>query len=239
LLFMHGWAYDASIWTALRQQLDAWPQAVWDAGYFGTAIRPVVQGPVVLVGHSLGFLRSLRYDTAAHCVARVAVNGFARFCVGSDYAQGVPPRMVDRMIARLSEQPLAVVQDFRARCGDPSLPGTTCLEPLLRDLQVLRAEDQRGVLRDQALPLLALAGGQDPIVPPAMTGACFGAAETRWLAEGGHLLPLTAPQWCAARMEEFLRALPGACNPTSSTTSAARTNADTDTDTNANAGARP
>ncbi|OFS27399.1 hypothetical protein HMPREF3069_33425 [Achromobacter xylosoxidans] len=55
------------------------------------------------------------------------------------------------------------------------------------------------------MPLLALAGTADPIAPAAMTTAGFGAAaELHWRDGGGHLLPLTDPDWCAQRIRAFL-----------------------------------
>lgn len=53
------------------------------------------------------------------------------------------------------------------------------------------------------LRLLALAGRRDPIVPPALTGACFPASVITWHDEAGHLLPRTHPQWCAAHLRAF------------------------------------
>jgi pimeloyl-[acyl-carrier protein] methyl ester esterase len=213
LLFLHGWAYDASFWTPLREQLADWPQAAWDAGYFGTPAAPMPRGPVVLIGHSLGFLLSLGHELQPQCVARVAVNGFARFCAGPDYPQGIAPRMVERMMARLGGDPPALLRDFRARCGDAAPAGTPDPESLLQGLQMLRSEDRRAELRADTLPLLALAGAQDPIVPPAMTADAFDAPALRWQEDGGHLLPATAPAWCADRIRAFLLA---ALDPASS-----------------------
>jgi pimeloyl-[acyl-carrier protein] methyl ester esterase len=207
LLFLHGWAYDASFWTPLRELLAEWPQAAWEAGYFGAPAAPMPRGPVVLIGHSLGFLLSLGHELQQQCVARVAVNGFARFCAGPDYPHGIAPRMVERMMARLGGDPLALLRDFRARCGDASPAGIPDPGRLLRGLQLLRSEDRRAALRADTLPLLALAGGQDPIVPPAMTTDAFDTPAIRWLEEGGHLLPATAPAWCAERVREFLLAV--------------------------------
>ncbi|MDQ2105428.1 alpha/beta fold hydrolase, partial [Azospirillum isscasi] len=56
-------------------------------------------------------------------------------------------------------------------------------------------------------PALALAGAQDPIVPPAMTEQALSGIDTAWHPEGGHLLPLTAPGWCAERIAAFAAGL--------------------------------
>lgn len=234
LLFVHGWAFDASVWTPLRAALGDWPQAVYDAGYFGageaaagsrsvtgpvmdSVISPVASpagdlviatdtGPVIAIGHSLGVMRLLR-DLPSNCVGVVSINGFPRFSAAPDFDAGVPRRMLDRMMKRLSADPAAVVQDFRARCGEASALGEPRLAPLARDLERLRDDDQRSALAALAVPLLILAGKEDPIVPPAMTQAAFGGRvgdERHDLEHGGHLLPVSAAPWCARHIAGFI-----------------------------------
>lgn len=231
LLFVHGWAFDASVWTPLRAELGDWPHEVADAGYFGAAqspataigrvIDPVVghvadpaigrvmdpaTGPVIAIGHSMGVLRLLR-DLPSHCVGLVSINGFPRFGAAPDFDAGVPRRMLDRMLKRLSTDPTAVLQDFRERCGDASAFGEPRLQPLARDLEALRDEDQRHALAALPVPLLILAGLDDPIVPAAMTQAAFGGRlgdERHDLEHGGHLLPVSAAPWCARHIAGFI-----------------------------------
>jgi len=210
LLFVHGWAFDTSVWTPLRAALGDWPQAVTDAGYFGAGeaaagSRPVT-GPVIAIGHSLGVMRLLR-DLPSNCVGVVSINGFPRFSAAPDFDAGVPRRMLDRMMKRLSADPAAVVQDFRVRCGEASALGEPRLEPLARDLERLRDDDQRSALAALPVPLLILAGEEDPIVPPAMTQAAFGGRvgdERHDLEHGGHLLPVSDAPWCARHIAGFI-----------------------------------
>lgn len=207
LLFVHGWAFDASVWTPLRAELGDWPHEVADAGYFGAAQSPAAgTGPVIAIGHSMGVLRLLR-DLPPNCVGLVSINGFPRFGAAPDFDAGVPRRMLDRMLKRLSTDPTAVLQDFRERCGDASAFGEPHLEPLARDLQALRDEDQRHALAALPVPLLILAGQDDPIVPAAMTQAAFGGRlgdERHDLEHGGHLLPVSAAPWCARHIAGFI-----------------------------------
>ncbi|MOA40119.1 Alpha/beta hydrolase family protein [compost metagenome] len=115
--------------------------------------------------------------------------------------------MLDRMMKRLSADPTAVLQDFRERCGDASAFGAPNLQPLARDLQALRDDDQRDALAALPVPLLILAGLDDPIVPPAMTQAAFGGRlgdERHDLEHGGHLLPVSAAPWCARHIAGFI-----------------------------------
>ncbi|WP_447920788.1 alpha/beta fold hydrolase [Achromobacter aegrifaciens] len=209
LLFVHGWAFDASVWAPLRDELQEWPQAVFDAGYFGPAQEPGINGPVIAIGHSLGVLRLLR-ELPQDCLGLVSINGFARFAAGPGFEAGVAPRMLDRMSKRLSTDPTAVLRDFRLRCGDESALGETRLAPLARDLQALRDEDRRDALAALPVPLLVLAGADDPIVPTPMTQAGFAGlagAEIHGREGGGHLLPVSDAPWCAARIRAFISRL--------------------------------
>jgi pimeloyl-[acyl-carrier protein] methyl ester esterase len=210
LLFVHGWAFDASVWTRLRAELDDWPQAVFDAGYFGPARDPGIAGPVVAIGHSMGVLRLLG-RLPQDCRGLVSINGFPRFAAGPGFEAGVPARMLDRMATRLSTDPMAVLRDFRQRCGAAGPFGGPLGEPraeaLGRDLQALRDDDRRAALAALEAPLLVLAGEADPIVPAPMTRAAYAGRppdDLRWREGGGHLLPVSDAPWCAAQIRAFL-----------------------------------
>ncbi|NYT76441.1 alpha/beta hydrolase [Alcaligenaceae bacterium] len=209
LLFAHGWALDRSMWSALRAALPAWPQNASDAGYFGDARHAEHQGPVIVVGHSLGFLQALSY-LPPDCVGLVAINGFTRFCAAPDYEDGVPNRLVDRMLSRLPTHTHDVVQAFRARCDLDMPPTPPHPERLLHDLKLLRHADGRQAAAAIALPLLVLAGRCDTVVSPAMTRASFaGARHARvfWHDEARHMLPASHPEWCARHIDEFVNAV--------------------------------
>lgn len=215
LLFVHGWGFDASIWDPLRSalaELGGWPHAAADAGYFRQPADPVtpamaaVHDRVLAIGHSYGVMRLLG-DLPAQCAGFVAINGFTRFAAASDFPEGTPVRLLDRMLARLSTHTAAVVNDFRARCGAAATQAPAQLAPLLADLRALRDGDRRQVLEQPFPPLLVLAGSVDPIVPAAMTRAAFRDTEPLWREDAGHLLPLTDPAWCAARIRDFLETL--------------------------------
>ncbi|MCT2559317.1 alpha/beta hydrolase [Tsuneonella sp. YG55] len=205
LLFMHGWGFDASIWSGVVRHLGRFDCRMADRGYFGAPITVESDGPCVVVGHSLGAMHWLA-DLPEGCRGMVAVNGFDRFVEGDDFP-GVPRRPLDRMIARLPQAPAQVVTDFRTRCGAEAVAGTPELAPLLADLELLRDGD----FRDAAggLPVLSLQGANDPLLPDTMRGAIFAKASvTRMTCENaGHLLPLEAPEWTANAIADFARAV--------------------------------
>ena len=134
----------------------------------------------------------------------MAINGFTRFTAAPDFPHGVPDRLLTRMLARLAADPAAGVAEFRARCGGvPDQAGPLRPDRLHDGLLRLREQDARCRLRSSGLRVLALAGGLDRIATPAMTRDCFDAATTRWRPAGGHLLPLTDPDWCAEQLRAF------------------------------------
>ena len=82
---------------------------------------------------------------------------------------------------------------------------------LLQGLSWLRdwdaRQDETGPNRE---PILALSGGQDPILPEGMDEHCFaGFPDVRRarLDTAGHLLPVTDPDWCADHIRAFLTEL--------------------------------
>lgn len=212
LVLAHGWGFDASVWRPLQTALPDLECLTWDLGFRGTPSSPALPAdrPVIAVGHSLGLLwllqnRPCRWDRL------VAINGFTRFAKADNFQDGVPSRLLDRMIAKLTQTPAAVTSDFLARCGldleqHPIDGASLDADRLTWGLNALAGWDQRAA----PPPDLVLAGRNDPIVSSAMTQAAFPASfasgAIRW-HDGGHLLPLTAPDWCAARLRELLESL--------------------------------
>jgi len=218
---------------------------------------------IIVIGHSFGFLdalMSLAQPTDAadgnalgnllgiginnsnsnsnsidSAIALISINGFTRFSATDDFPEGVSPRVIDRMMKKISSAPEAVVDDFRRRCGwqsglaesslaispslppslsallSPSLPPSAIdVERLLADLQTLRHGDGREAYRalvGNALPCLVLAGAQDAIVPAAMTQTAFADQTIVWHESGDHLLPTSATDWCAQQILTFLKTL--------------------------------
>jgi malonyl-CoA O-methyltransferase len=209
LVFAHGWGFDAGFWDAVRVRLRAWPQRVLERGYFASRPMPeeaLPEGPLVAIGHSFGYLHLLERLARRRTqpCAWVSINGFARFGAGDDFPHGVDPRLIRRMLSRLSASPAAVVDEFRRRCGSSPAAGAPCLATLAHDLRAMQALDLRDHVRGRVVPMLALGGTADPVVPARMAAQALPACGIDWLRDGGHLLPLEAPDWCATRIAGFL-----------------------------------
>ncbi len=141
------------------------------------------------MGHSLGVLWLLT-RRPEWCDRLVSVNGFPRFTSAPGYP-GVPVRSVERMLARLPEDPKGVLDAFRTRCGAGRAPDDPDVDALRQGLELLRDGDARDIVTDKGV--LALAGHNDLILPPNMMELAFPGAEVRYPAEG-HLLPRNAPE---------------------------------------------
>jgi pimeloyl-[acyl-carrier protein] methyl ester esterase len=209
LIFVHGWGLDQSVWTPLRGALSEIDSGAVDLGFFGAPSNPPCPAgrPLVAVGHSLGTLWLLCRDHS-DWAAFVAINGFPRFTMTPDYRPAIDRRVLDRMIARFDIMPEAVIEEFRLRSGARiDVPGTPDLIRLREHLLALRDWDGRDRLKTLDIPVLALAGGRDPIVPPAMSEHAFADAtrlELAWRPDGGHMLPIDDAPWCADQIRGFL-----------------------------------
>ena len=194
LLFLHGWGFDSSLWVGVCQFLAPIETRIWDRGYFGRAKAEPVDGPLLVIGHSLGSLL-LAADPPAGCVGLIAINGFDRF------SGAVPQRVMDRMQSRFAQSPREVVDAFRVRCG--ASPTTEPIDERMlgADFERLAHLDVRGGTR----PMLVLHGGADPILPGEMRAGTHQDVPHHTMPNAGHLLPLTHPEWCAAQIRLLLR----------------------------------
>jgi pimeloyl-[acyl-carrier protein] methyl ester esterase len=227
LWFVHGWGFDAGVFDALADRLEPSLQPIlqpmaqpmsqpisqlrYDAGYVGSALLEPPTQPFIAVAHSFGMMRVLK-NLAPHCMGIVCLNGFARFSAAPDFAAGTPLRLIDRMLQRLRQDPMGVVNTFRARCGAPPYPASTGLDVdrLFADLSALRDDDVRAALAACPVPIVAVAADDDPIVSPAMTAMTFAKRSSTppvMLSEGGHVLPVTHPAKCADAVRQLIQLL--------------------------------
>ncbi len=201
LILVPGWSFDESVFAPMREGL---PEA--------RVVRPwgdvaAVPEGAIGVGHSLGGLWLLRH-AAPRLRGLVLINGFARFTAAADWPDGVAPRVLARMRARLETEPAAVVAAFRARIGAPGDLPVVETGLLAAGLADLAAWDMRAVLAGLTVPVLCLAAPDDGLLSVGMSRATalLTGGEPVWRA-GGHCLPLTAPEWCAAALTGFAAGL--------------------------------
>ncbi|WP_260926666.1 alpha/beta fold hydrolase [Novosphingobium sp. 9] len=209
LLFLHGWGFDASFWEPLRAALPEFAHEADDRGYFGdphTLAPDRMSTPVLAVTHSFGTMRLLA-DPPPGLVGLVAINGFDHFSARPD-RPGVPMRVLDRMLRRFDEDPAPVLAEFRRQIGCHDDFEMCEPEPLREDLLAMRDAH----LSLSPVPVLAIHGSADPLLPPDLRAATFtrGTHPARRMdsPEGGHLLPRENPALCAAAIRGMIASLP-------------------------------
>ncbi len=204
-VFVHGWGFNASFWRPLQKHVGA--GECLNLGFIGNSQLDIssVDETCVCVGHSFGVQWLLHHHADKPWKAFVSINGFARFVKGDGFDVGTHPRILKRMIQGFEQRPEDVYADFMKLCGDIE-PNTAGLNhDHLRDgLKSLHEWDEREALDKVSAPVLALAGAADQVVPQAMSKAAFANHNLVIKADGDHLLPLSAPEWCAQKIKAFL-----------------------------------
>jgi pimeloyl-[acyl-carrier protein] methyl ester esterase len=135
--------------------------------------------------------------------ALVSVQGFDCFCCH------VAPSRLAALKRGLERDPGETLQAFWRSCGASgfALPEALNVARLNEGLDWLMTWDARKAREALSCPVLALATQDDVIVPPSMSEAIWGESII-WSPDGGHVLPLKHPDWCARHVLEFAYALP-------------------------------
>jgi pimeloyl-[acyl-carrier protein] methyl ester esterase len=193
LVLVHGWAFDAAFWDGVVSHLGAHEIERAEFGYFGAPPHlPDLDADAICVGHSLGALWLL--TRGSPMAGMMAINGFARFS-GRETA-------LRAMRAGLRRDADAQVASFRAASQAPSAAPASA-EPLrlAEGLDALARWDGSSALAALGCEFRALCARNDPISPQDAALA-FGERVV-WSDRGGHVLPLSRPDWCAAQIQEF------------------------------------
>ncbi len=203
LVFIHGWALGPEIWEALAPLLPA-PQIPVDLGFFGAPDIPSLQAGDILVGHSAGLLWGLRQR--GDWAGVVAINAFARFCLDSSGEGCVPPAALRAMRQALERDAQASADNFRATLGLAPAAGKAQKDRLMDGLDLLRDFDATPLAG--GAPTLVLGAEDDALAPPAASRrlAAISGGTLALHEAGGHGLPWAAPEFCAERINAFLRA---------------------------------
>jgi len=207
LVFVHGWALDATTWNGVAAALPGDVGERIDRGYFGKEqTLPASDDPCVLVGHSLGFLYGL--SLPRNWKAWIAINSFPRFVTKTGKIGCVPPAALRDMRIRLQADAHKTLADFHSLIGAKRPDGEPNIERLRQSLDELRDFDSADVT-GYALPGLVLASKNDPLVPQEISTNLAENKDILWhdtteQGVGGHILPHSDPEFCAKAIKDFL-----------------------------------
>lgn len=202
IIFVHGWSFDAHLWDPIIQALHLSQEVIFidpvKTNISKTDLRFLENA--IVIGHSLGVLWLLKQSALYHYKGLVSIGGFDCFYRYTDL------RVLQAMQLQLNREPLKLIKEFRAYSGYPLLPldyqpNIPILKEGLEYLSTWDCQEERKVL---SCPILALASEDDQVVPKAMTEAIWNANSLQWSPDGGHVLPLTKSQWCAASIRKFI-----------------------------------
>jgi pimeloyl-[acyl-carrier protein] methyl ester esterase len=232
VILVSGWAHTASdmapLASVLAQRFDVHTTSPGDlssgASSYADALLSLtsgVEGPLLLAGWSMGAMIALEAVARLSLPAQklVILSGTARFCADDGYTAGVPPQNLRALKAGLRRNPASALASFyrdvalpraltaeasERKVADATAAGAAALD---NGLQYLRDTDLRNTLDRIQIPVLALHGRQDCIVPwqagemlckrlPCGTFVVYEKA--------GHDLLAADPDEVSSRIVEFL-----------------------------------
>ena len=198
---VHGGGFNASSRTPRIPHLGVAETTMVDLGFVqGADHSSDTDWPndAIAVGHSLGVLWLLKHG-GGRFRGLVSIQGFDRYC------PHVPKARVVALKRGIDRDPAGTMEAFWRSCGAPGFAPTSALnlDRLHEGLDWLIQWDAKDIRKSLRCPALSLATRDDVIVPPAMTETIWGKENVVWLPDGGHVLPIRFPVWCAAHVVEF------------------------------------
>ena len=196
IVLVHGWGFDRRLWDKVLPLLRNFDPILIDLGFTGNLFIPNLPDYAFYVGHSLGMLWLLQQDIRP--AALLSIQGFDCF-----YAH-VPQASLSAMQTNLKADPARQMQAFYQTCRAPR-PHSIHFNPerLAEGLDWLAKWDARDELASLPCPVHALAADKDAIVSREMSEAVWEDYDLTIVQDRGHVLPLTAPDRCAAAIERL------------------------------------
>ncbi len=123
---------------------------------------------LIIIGHSLGGLKTLSTNIIAMADVIIMVNSFAKFTKSADFPHGINGKILSRMIKKFSQDPQSVLHDFLAsnhileHISNRDYMNTLDPKELLTGLEDLQNLDCRHMLNKKNI--YNITGGSDPLI---------------------------------------------------------------------------
>lgn len=203
LVLVHGWGFHSGVWEKLIPLLDGHEIYCIDLGFMRGGPRASNEMPAdsICIGHSFGVMWLLKHGPWP-VQGLVSIAGFD--CMHKYVPQDVLDAMRDGML----KDPRSQMKNFAKNGGFAGLEsnGDPDFGGLRGGLDWISTWDTCEKLKNLGAPVMALAARDDRVVRQEMTEAIWGsgAAELHWHEDGGHILPLSEPEWCAQHINKFV-----------------------------------
>ena len=202
LVLVHGWGFHAGVWEKLIPHLDGHDIFLIDLGFIRGGPRASHEMPAgsLCIGHSFGVMWLLKHGPRP-------MRGLGSIAGFDCLHKYVPKDVLEDMREGMRRDPQQQMKTFWKEGGfaghEPK--GELDAGGLRGGLDWISAWDTGEELKELGVPVLALASKDDRVVRKEATEAIWGGgvAELHWNNGGGHLLPLTQPEWCAEHINRF------------------------------------
>ena len=202
LVLVHGWGFHSGVWDRLVPLLGDHEVHRIDLGFIRGGPRASNEMPAnsLCIGHSFGVMWLLKHGPRP-MRGLVSIAGFD--CLHKHVPHDVLGAMREGMLLTPETQ----MEMFWESCGagENRPVGTLDKGGLRGGLEWVAAWDETAAFKTLGAPVLALAAENDLIVRKEASEAIWGGggAELHWHSSGGHMLPLSEPEWCADHIKRF------------------------------------
>lgn len=198
ITYIHGWGGEARFWDVLRGHLPPHQTHLIDLGYRNAPVLDVAaETNGIYVTHSLGTMWALRHH-ANNIGTLIVINGFHSF---RDFVSPVTLRAMKRGV---QQNPQTQMSAFFKQADLPEALCNWKQPELVTGLDMLAQDTYAEQLSSIKGKIIILAGENDQIISPEHMQKQWLGYDVKICEKGGHALPLTHPQWCAAHIIETL-----------------------------------
>lgn len=197
LVFVHGWGSAPFIWKDVTPAFQSYTCHTPNLGFMGEEnLNNIPNTPFIGIGHSLGGIWLLKHY-------KEQMVGFISIASFTCFYQHTPRHALRAMQKNVLQNPEQQLYDFWQYAGMEQ-PNEVC------DLNTDKLHDglknlaQWQVEKPENTPYIALASHDDKIVPENMTKDIWPEKNINWINTGGHMLPLSQPDFCIKNIQNMI-----------------------------------